>query len=291
LTQDSRLASRDQPARWLVLGDKRFDITTRALVIGILNRTKDSFYDQGAYFDFDAFLSRAEELVAQGADILEVGGVKAGVGPEVSLDEELRRVVPAVQALAKRFDVPVAVDTWNSTVAEASFVAGASLGNDISGFADPAYLKAASAAGASVVATHIRLAPRVYDPNPYYRDVVAEVEAFLLERAQWAMRAGLAKEQIVIDPGLDLGKNTSQSLELLASYDRFARLGFPLFLASSRKDFVGEVLGGLPPERRLIGSLGAAARGIALGARLVRVHDVAETCKVRDAVQAVLESQ
>jgi dihydropteroate synthase len=273
------------------LGQRRYDISTRALVIGILNRTKDSFYDQGAHFDFDSFLHRADELVAQGADILEVGGVKAGVGSEVSLEEELERVVPAVEALVERFEVPVAVDTWNPTVAQASFSAGASLGNDISGFADPAYLEVASAAGASVVATHIRLAPRVYDPEPRYDDVVSEVEAFLLERADWAMKAGLERERVVIDPGLDLGKNTTQSLELLASYGRFAALGFPLFLASSRKDFVGEILGGLAPEERLIGSLGAAARGIALGARLVRVHDVAETCKVRDAVQAVLESQ
>src|SRR6476646_6475573 len=143
--------------------------------MGILNRTPDSFFDQGAYFGFDAFLTKADQLVADGADFLDVGGVKAGPGAEVGEKEELERELPAVEALAARFDVPLSVDTWRAPVAGAGFGAGAVVGNDISGFADPDYLPVAAKAGASVVATHIRLAPRVPDPDPHYDDLLAEV--------------------------------------------------------------------------------------------------------------------
>ena len=170
----------------LELGGRRYDLTTRALVVGILNRTTDSFYDHGSYFELDRFFEHAEQLVEQGADVLDVGGVKAGPGPEVTEEEELDRVVPVIASLRERFDVPLSVDTWRASVAAAAFGAGAVLGNDISGFADPAYLEAAAAAGASVVATHIRLSPRVPDPDPHYDDVVADVERFLLARAESA---------------------------------------------------------------------------------------------------------
>ena len=152
---------------------------------------------------------------SEGADILDVGGVKAGPGPAVSEAEELDRVVPAVQGLVERFGLPVSVDTWRSAVAEEAFRAGAVLGNDISGFGDPDYLSTAAAAGASVVATHIRLAPRVPDPEPVYADLVGEVSAFLVERAGRALVAGIRREQILLDAGLDLGKTAVQSLELL----------------------------------------------------------------------------
>ena len=163
----------------LDLGGRSYDLTHRALVMGILNRTPDSFYDRGATYGFDAFLRRAEQLVAEGADILDVGGVKAGPGPEVTEAEELDRVVPAIDALARRFDVPISVDTWRASVARAAYDVGAVVGNDISGFADPDYLLEAAKADAAVVATHIRLAPRVRDPDPQYDDVVAAVAEFL----------------------------------------------------------------------------------------------------------------
>ncbi|MGH9148720.1 MAG: dihydropteroate synthase, partial [Acidimicrobiales bacterium] len=145
------------PGVHLALGPDRYEVGTRALVMGIINRTPDSFFDKGAYFAGDGFLGRAEELVAAGADIFDVGGVKAGPGPEVGEAEELDRVVPAIQALRARFDLPISVDTWRASVAREAFAAGAVLGNDISGFADPEYLAAAAQSGASVVATHIRL--------------------------------------------------------------------------------------------------------------------------------------
>src|SRR6185503_20155358 len=140
----------------LALGDHRFDITHRAVVMGILNRTPDSFYDKGSYWAFDDFLAKAERLVADGADFLDVGGVKAGPGDFVSEAEELDRVVPAIEALRARFDLPLSIDTWRASVAKACFEAGASVGNDISGFGDPDYLAVCAAADASVVATHIR---------------------------------------------------------------------------------------------------------------------------------------
>ncbi|MGA3214116.1 MAG: dihydropteroate synthase [Acidimicrobiales bacterium] len=273
----------------LGLGQHRYDLATRALVIGILNRTTDSFYDQGAYFNLDRFFARAEQLVKDGADVLDVGGVKAGPGPEVTEEEELDRVVPAIASLHERFDVPLSVDTWRASVAAAAFDAGAVLGNDISGFADSNYLPVCAGAGASVVATHIRLAPRVADPEPHYDDVVAEVERFLLERAGRALKNGIPADRIILDAGLDLGKTAAQSLALLQSSAKLASLGYPLLLSSSNKTFLGVLLGLGLGERRNA-SLASAALGIAGGCRLIRVHDVAGTCKVRDMMQAIMES-
>ena len=272
-----------------MLGGRRYDIASRALVMGILNRTPDSFYDRGATYAFDAFLARAEQLVAEGADLLDVGGVKAGPGPEVTEAKELERVVPAVAALTARFDVPVSVDTWRASVAEECYGAGAVLGNDISGFADPRYLEVAAGAGASVVATHIRLAPRVPDPEPVYGDVVADVAGFLVERAGRALAAGIPAERVVLDAGLDLGKTAPQSLALLRASDVLAGLGHPLLLSASNKTFLGVLLGLELTERR-DASLAAAALGIARGCRILRVHDVGGTRRVRDALAAVLDA-
>src|SRR5437667_3744448 len=160
--------------------------------MAVLNRTPDSFYDRGAYWDLDAFWRRADEVVAEGADILDVGGVKAGPGPEVTADEELTRVVPAVEALHTRFDVPLSIDTWRASVAAAAYDAGAIVGNDISGFADPDYLPVSAKAGATVVASHIRLRPRVRDPEPEYPEgVLNAVKVFLVDRAGLARAAGI----------------------------------------------------------------------------------------------------
>jgi dihydropteroate synthase len=273
----------------LRLGERTYDLTTRALVMGILNRTPDSFYDRGATFALDVLLERADELVGQGADVLDVGGVKAGPGPDVSEDEELDRVVPALEALHARFDVPLSVDTWRASVAREAYAVGAVMGNDISGFADPDYLEAASRAGAAVVATHIRTGPRVPDPDPHYDDVVEAVGSFLVNRAERARSAGIPDDRIVLDAGLDLGKTGWQSLELLRASDVLAGLGYPVLLSASNKPFLGAVLE-LPIDGRGDASLAAAAIGVSLGCRLVRAHDVAGTRRVCDAVAAVLEA-
>jgi dihydropteroate synthase len=274
----------------LRLGDRSYDLGTRCLVMGILNRTTDSFFDKGAFFAMDRFLRRAEELVGDGADILDVGGVKAGPGPEVDVTEELDRVVPAVEALRQRFDTPLSVDTWRAAVAEAAFAAGGIVGNDISGFADPTYLKVAAAAGASVVATHIRLAPRVPDPEPVYGDVVGDVCRFLAERARWAEAEGIERDRVVVDAGLDLGKTWQQSLALLQASDRLAALGHPLLLSASHKPFLGKLCD-LEVADRGSASLAAAALGVTRGVRIVRAHDVRGTRQVCAAISAVLEAR
>jgi len=273
----------------LRIGDRSHDLTTRTLVMGILNRTPDSFFDKGETFALDALLARADRLVAEGADILDVGGVKAGPGPEVGEAEELDRVVPAVAALRARIDVPISVDTWRASVAAESYRAGAVMGNDISGFADDGFLPAAAAAGASVVATHIRIGPRVADPEPHYDDVVVSVRDFLADRGARARSAGIPADRIVVDAGLDLGKTAGQSLELLRASGQLASLGYPLLLSASNKPFLGVLLG-LAVDRRAEASLGATAVGVSLGCRIVRAHDVLGSRRVCDAVAAVLEA-
>jgi dihydropteroate synthase len=276
--------------RVLDLRGVRHDLTHRALVMGILNRTPDSFYDKGATYALDALYTRAETLVAEGADVLDIGGVKAGPGPEVTEDEELTRVVPVVGELVARFDTPVSVDTWRASVARACYAEGACMGNDISGLADPDYAPAAAEFGAAVVATHIRLAPRVADPDPHYDDVVHDVADFLCQRAEQALAAGVPAERIVLDAGLDLGKTAEQSLTLLRASGTLAGLGYPLLLSASNKTFLGVLLGLELTERREA-SLGAAALGTSLGCRILRVHDVLGTVRVRDALAAVSEAR
>jgi len=256
--------------------------------MGILNRTPDSFYDKGATFALDDLVRRAERLVGDGADLLDIGGVKAGPGPEVTEAEELDRVIPAIQAIHTRFDIPLSVDTWRASVAKEAYAAGAVVGNDISGFADPDYLTVAAGAGATVVATHIRLAPRVPDPEPVYDDVVGAVRSFLLERADRARGCGLTPDRIVLDAGLDLGKTAEQSLTLLRASDQLAALGYPLLLSASNKTFLGVTLG-LEIGDRGPASLAATALGVTLGCRIVRVHDVAGHRQACDALEAILE--
>jgi dihydropteroate synthase len=254
--------------------------------MGILNRTPDSFYDHGAYFEFSDFLRMAEQKVAEGADILDIGGVKAGPGEDVPLDEELERVIPAVEAVASRFDVAVSVDTWNSVVLSEAINAGAHIGNDISGLADADYAKAAASSGAAIVITHIRLKPRVKDPNPQYKDLVDDVCNFLRDRVSKAIQYGVRTDSIVLDAGFDLGKTTVQSLELLAETDALRDLEFPVLISASNKGFLGEALD-LPIDSRREASLAAAGIGFFLGASIFRVHDVAGTRKVLDAMYEI----
>lgn len=272
------------------LGSRVFDTRWRALVMGIVNRTPDSFYDKGRYFDLSASLARAEALVRAGADLIDVGGVKAGPGPEVSEAEEMDRVLPAVERIVAELGVAVSVDTWRASVAESAFALGAVLGNDISGLADPRYAEVAAKAGAGVVVTHIRLAPRVRDPDPVYSEVVSDVARFLAERAAQAVAAGVRPESVIVDAGLDLGKTTPQSLALLGASDRLASLGFPLLLSASNKGFLGEALG-LDVDHRGEASLAAAALAVSLGARVLRVHDVERTRQVVQTLAAVLEAR
>ena len=282
---------------FLDLGARRYELTTRALVMGILNRTTDSFYDAGSYYDFDAFLQKAEALVSAGADLLDIGGVKAAVlidgeGPFVSEEEELERVVPAVEALAARFDVPLSVDTWRASVARASFEAGAVIGNDMSGFTDPDYLRVCAAAGASVVATHSRQRRVLGATDPdddVSRPLVDAVRDYLTAKAAVAEGAGVAPERIMLDAGLDLGKSPEMSLELLHGTPRLVELGYPVFLATSNKDVLGWLHGTAVSERQH-GTNAAHALGVALGCRILRAHDVRAAKRVCETISAILEA-
>ena len=274
--------------RWSFrLGDRVHDLSRRTLVMGILNRTPDSFYDQGATFELDSLLARAEQLVTAGADLLDIGGVKAGPGADVDEAEELDRVVPTIEALHARLDIPISVDTWRASVLDESCRAGAVVANDISGFGDPDYLAVAAKHDASVVATHIRLRPRVPDPEPEYHDLVAEVRTFLLDRAHQAEAAGLARDQIALDAGLDLGKTPAMSAVLLRESDVLADTGYALLLSASNKRFLGELLA-LDIDDRRDASLAAVAYGVGHGCRIVRVHDVAGSVRVCRTIEAVL---
>jgi dihydropteroate synthase len=190
----------------------------------------------------------------------------------------------------QRFDTPISIDTWRASVAKGAYELGAVIGNDISGFGDPDYLTTAARAGASVVATHIRLAPRVRDPKPHYDDLVADVAAFLVDRAEQARAAGLGPDQIVLDAGLDLGKTAAQSAVLLRESDRLAALGYPLLLSASNKTFLGVLLD-LDIDTRRAPSMAATAYGVSHGCRIVRVHDVAGTVRIVRLVERILEAE
>lgn len=273
--------------------DYRYDVSTRSLVMGILNRTPDSFWDRGRFWGFDEFLRLAERHVSAGADIFDIGGSKAAPGPEVTAAEELERVVPAVEALRSRFDLPIAVDTFRGAVADAAMEAGACIGNDISGFADPTFLPACARHGATVVATHVRIGPRISDPKPDYTDdggVVAAVKAFLAERIFLAEEAGIPHERIVIDAGLDLGKTPAMSIELLRNSDTLSTLGRPVLLSASNKGFLGE-LGGDELTERVEATWAAHALGITGGCRILRAHDVRGARRVADVMAIVLTGE
>jgi dihydropteroate synthase len=268
-------------------GRRTFDFGRRAAVMAILNRTPDSFYDRGATFGFEAAVAAGEQALAEGADWLDVGGVKAGPGDPVTEAEELERVVPLVEALRGRTDAVISVDTFRAGVARRALAAGADVVNDPSGLRDPLVAEAAAEAGAGLVVMHTGGPPRTRPHRPAYADVVAEVRAFLADRVALAVRHGVAAERVIVDPGHDFHKNTFHSLELTRRLGELAGLGHPLLVALSNKDFVGETLDvGL--DQRLEGSLAAAAWAVAAGAGILRVHEVQATVRVVRMTEAIL---
>ncbi|MYR04965.1 dihydropteroate synthase [Gordonia sp. SID5947] len=266
--------------------------TDRALVMAIVNRTPDSFYDRGASFGDSAAQTRIEQVVAEGADIIDIGGVKAGPGTEVDAATETERVVPMIEWVRDRFpDVLVSVDTWRSEVAERACAAGADLINDTWAGADPDLVKVAAARGAGIVCSHTGGATvRTRPHRVAYADVVADVIADVTAGAQRAVEAGVARDSIVIDPTHDFGKNTHHGLALLRQVNDLVNTGWPVLMALSNKDFVGETLG-VDLDERLEGTLAATALSAAAGARIFRVHEVAATRRVVDMVAAIAGSR
>ena len=260
-------------------GRRTFDFGHRVAVMAILNRTPDSFYDRGATYGFGAAVAAGERALAEGADWLDVGGVKAGPGAPVDEAEELERVVPLVEALRGRTDAVISVDTFRPGVARQALAAGADVVNDPSGLHDPRVAEMAAEAGAGLVVMHTGGPPRTRPHRPAYTDVVAEVRAFLTGRVALAIRHGVPAERVIVDPGHDFHKNTFHSLELTRRLGELADLGHPLLVALSNKDFVGETLD-VPLDQRLEGSLAAAA--------FVRVHEVEATVRVVRMTEAIL---
>lgn len=256
--------------------------------MAIVNRTPDSFYDRGATFELDAALDAAAGAVAAGADLVDVGGVRAGTGPAVDADEELRRAVPFVQRVRESFpDLVISIDTWRAVVAREAVAAGADLINDTWAGADPELVEVAAETGVGIVCSHTGgLAPRVDPHRVRFDDVVADVVATLTEAAARAVRAGVRQDGILVDPTHDFGKNTRHSLELTRRLDEVVATDWPVLVALSRKDFVGETLD-LPPEERLEGTLAATAVSAWHGARVFRTHDVLATRRVLDMVASI----
>jgi dihydropteroate synthase len=246
------------------------------LLMGIVNATPDSFSDGGRFGTLTAQVELARELLDAGADILDIGGESASTGsPPVKVEQEIERVVPLIELVAGELGAIVSVDTYKPAVAIAAIAAGATIVNDVSGLRDPDLVEVCAQTGAALVLMHTRAAPkqRLQDPD-LYGDVVAEVLAFLSERIERAVAAGVDPEQLILDPGPDFAKTPAQTIELLAQVGRLHELGRPLLMAISRKDFIG-ALTGRPPRERLGGTLAALAHGVDAGAQIFRVHDVA----------------
>jgi len=275
------------PDRRRRIGARLFDFSREVAVMAIVNRTPDSFFDQGATFAFDKALGAAIEAVRDGADIVDVGGVPFGYGPIVSLDEELARVVPLTEAISEISDVVISVDTHVAEVARSSIAAGASIINDTSGLRDPAMAAVVAESDAMLVLTHSVAPPRSAPSPAHYADVVGEVAAFLRNRIGRAVAAGVPLERLIVDPGYDLNKNTCHSLELVRRLEEIVAIGLPTLVAVSNKDFIGETLD-REKDKRLEGSLAAAVICIMKGARIVRMHDVPAAVAATRMTEAVL---
>ncbi len=268
-------------------------IGQRTLVMGVLNATPDSFYDGGRYATLDAALARVEQMLAEGADILDIGGESTRPGAEpVPEAEEIRRVVPLIEALAARYpEAVISVDTTKSRVAHLALQAGASIVNDISGATfDPRMLEVVAQTGALIVLMHIKGTPQTMQQNPTYDDVVAEVKETLYVHVRRALQAGIPFQHIWLDPGIGFGKTVQHNLELLRGLPELATLGFPILVGTSRKSFIGHLLGVLPPEERLEGTLATLALAVAWGADIVRVHDVKEAVRAVKVADALCRS-
>jgi dihydropteroate synthase len=263
--------------QYLQCGRFGFTLDSRALVMGILNTTPDSFSDGGRYQSLEFAVSRAEEMLSEGVDMIDIGGESSRPGaPAVSLEQELGRVMPVLYAL-QDMGKPLSVDTYKPQVMREAILAGADMINDINGFRAPGALEAVAASDCALCVMHMQGTPQNMQQQPEYGDVVAEVIAFLRERVEAMLAAGIARERICVDPGFGFGKTVEHNFALLRNIGRMQHeLGLPVLAGLSRKSMIGAVTG-KPVEQRLAGNLGGALAAIAHGARIVRVHDVVET--------------
>ncbi|MDF5758550.1 dihydropteroate synthase [Spongiactinospora sp. TRM90649] len=270
------------------IGRREFDFSRQVAVMAIVNRTPNSMHDRGRTFALESAVEAAERAVADGADWVDIGGLAFRADQaDLGIDAEIERVAPVIEAVRARTDVVISVDTHRAEVARAALAAGADVVNDTNGIRDPAMAKAVVEAGAGVVITHSVGGPRKVIERPQYQDVVTEVAAFLRERVRHALDSGVAPEQIIIDPGHDLNKNTYHSLELTRRLGEIAEIGYPTLAAVSNKDFIGETLD-LPQNARVEGTIVANVVCVLQGARILRVHDVRQAVTAVRMTEAIL---
>lgn len=282
-----KLLSQQQPVT--LLADGRQLTYEKMRVMGILNVTPDSFYS-GSRVGADV-VARAEQMLADGADILDIGGESTRPGSDaVSVEEEIRRVVPAIEAVKKALpQCVISVDTYHAQTAQAAVNAGADIINDVTALTgDEAMAQVAAAAKVPVVLMHMRGTPKTMQQNCEYTNVVTEVAAYLKQRAEELAELGIGADKIILDPGIGFAKNTQQNLELLRGLDALTSFGYPVLLAASRKTVIGDVLGGLPPQERLEGTIALSLQAVNAGAQMVRVHDVKENVRAIRMLEAVL---
>ena len=276
--------------RFLSCRGRELAVGERTLIMGILNTTPDSFSGDGLGNDAAAAIARGKQMVADGADILDVGGESTRPGAEpVALEEELRRVLPVIEGLAAEVDVPLSIDTYKAEVARQALATGAAIVNDISGLHyDEAMARVAAEFGAGVIIMHILGTPRDMQQDPRYGDLVGEISDYLEEGIVRAEAAGLSRQHLVVDPGFGFGKTVAHNLDMLRHLREFRCLGCPVMIGPSRKSTIGKLLGDLPPQERVEGTAAAVALAIAAGADIVRVHDVKEMVRVARVADAVV---
>jgi dihydropteroate synthase len=276
----------------LAVGGRDLDLGNRTHIMGVLNVTPDSFSDGGQFADADRALAHGREMAAAGADIIDIGGESTRPGAEpLSQDEELRRIIPVIERLSADCPIPLSVDTYKSSVAVRALKAGASIVNDISGLRfSPDMGRVVADHGAAVVLMHIKGTPRDMQVDPAYDDVVAAILQYLEGSIGIALRAGIRADRILIDPGIGFGKTAEHNLTILDRLDEFRVLGCPIVLGTSRKRFIGSVLGIDEPMGRVMGTAATVALGIARGAKVVRVHDVAEMVQVARMTDAIVRA-
>ena len=274
----------------LRLGKKILDLSSRTYLMGILNVTPDSFSDGGKFLNPKDAIKQALIMAEQGADIIDVGGESTRPGSDsVPLEEELRRVMPVIEEIAKNTDIPISIDTYKSEVALRALDAGAEMVNDISALRfDPQMKKIISKYDIPVILMHIKGTPKNMQDNPHYDNVIQEILDYLKESIQMAENSGIDKDKIIIDPGIGFGKRVKDNLEILRNLDKFTSLGKPILLGLSRKSFIGKVLD-LPLDQRLEGSLAALAVAVLNGAKLLRVHDIKESKRAAQMADAILK--
>jgi dihydropteroate synthase len=267
-------------------GAVEYDFSSRTHVVGVLNVTPDSFSDGGKFFDKSRAIEHALKMAEEGADILDMGGESTRPGSDsISVDEELRRVIPVIEALSGRVSVPISIDTYKSAVARRAIEAGATIVNDISGLTfDPEMPAVAAQYGATVVIMHMKGSPKTMQVDPVYDDVVDEIKKFLFQQARVAETHGV--RQIILDPGIGFGKRLEHNLEIFRRLRDLSTLDYPLMIGPSRKSFIGMILD-VPVDSRLEGTAAAIAVSILNGANLVRVHDVQALKRVAQVVDAI----